>query len=191
MVAIVAGPNGAGKSTTAPPLLRDTLGLLDFVNADTVALGLSGFDPDGAGPAAGRIVLERLRELGRARRSFAFETTLATRSFAPWLRELASTGYHVALMFLWLASPEVAIARVAARVRLGGHDVPEATVRRRYARGLGNFFQLYAPIASTWRIYDSSTPARPLIAAGEGTVVSTVGAPARWDRMKVEHGFAT
>lgn len=190
-VAIIAGPNGAGKSTAAPALLRDTFGLLEYVNADTVALGLSGFDPDAAGLAAGRIVLERLRELGHARRSFAFETTLATRSFAPWLRELASTGYHVALTFLWLPSPELAIARVAARVRLGGHDVPEATIRRRYARGLANFFELYAPIATRWRLYASGEPTRPLIAAGRGTLVSAVGDAERWDRLKVEHGFAT
>jgi predicted ABC-type ATPase len=190
-VAIIAGPNGAGKSTSAPTLLRDVLGLTEYVNADVVALGLSGFDPGAAGLAAGRIVLDRLRTLATERRSFAFETTLASRSFAPWLGDLSTIGYHVAVVFLWLPMVDVAIARVGARVALGGHDVPEGTIRRRYARGLSNFFALYAPLATDWRFYDGSGPSLRLIAAGGVTMPERVDDPAVWSRLRSEHGDAS
>src|SRR5690242_10389042 len=100
--------------------------------------GLSGFEPGRAAMAAGRIMLSRLRELARQRRTFAFETTLASRPFAPWLAELIGTGYQFHLIFLWLPSPDMAVARVAARIREGGHDVPEETIRRRHEAGLAN-----------------------------------------------------
>jgi len=138
---VLAGPNGAGKSTAAPALLQGTLGVTEFVNADVIAQGLSAFDPDRVALAAGRIMLRRLQELARQGVSFAFETTLASRSFAPWIRELARTGYLFHLVFLWLPSADFAVQRVANRVRLGGHDVPEMTIRRRYHLGLYNFFQ--------------------------------------------------
>lgn len=167
------------------------LGLTEYVNADVVALGLSGFDPGAAGLAAGRIVLDRLRTLATERRSFAFETTLASRSFAPWLRELSATRYHVAVVFLWLPTVEVAIARVRARVALGGHDVPEGTIRRRYVRGLSNFFGLYAPLASDWRFYDGSGPSLRLIAAGGATMQERVHDPQVWSKLRSEHGDAS
>ncbi len=149
-VVVLAGPNGAGKSTSAPSILKDALGVDEFVNADVIAQGLSGFEPERVGLAAGRIMLARLRELARQRSSFAFETTLASRSFAPWIADLTRTGYQFHLVFLWLPHPDIAVARVAARVRDGGHDVPEETVRRRYEAGLTNFFRLYQPMATTW-----------------------------------------
>jgi len=187
IVAVVAGPNGAGKSTLAPALLRDMLGLTDYVNADVVALGLSGFDPDAAGLAAGRIVLARLRALGASGRSFAFETTLATRSFAPWLRELGASGYEVVVLLLWLPSPELAASRVAQRVALGGHDVPLPTIRRRYTRGLGNFFRLYRPLAHRWVLWDSSEARPRRIAAGSRRRVEHVDDPRLWRRLVETH----
>jgi predicted ABC-type ATPase len=138
-IIILAGPNGAGKSTLAPFLLRDWLGLTEFVNADVIASGLSAFEPERAAFEAGRIMLRRLRELVAQRQNFAFETTLATRSYATWLRQLMQEGWHVNLVFIWLDSPELAVQRVAARVAAGGHDIPEATIRRRYDKGIRNF----------------------------------------------------
>ena len=152
LVIVIAGPNGAGKSTTAPSLLRDTLQVSEFVNADTIAGGLSAFRPDSVAIAAGRAMLERIRQLAEARAEFAFETTLASRSFAPWLARLKRNGYHVHVLFLWLESADLAVNRVTARVRLGGHDVPEGTVRRRYTRGLRNLFGLYLPLADSWHV---------------------------------------
>ena len=116
-VIVIAGPNGAGKLTLAPVLLRDKLDVPDYVNADTIAQGLSAFSPEEQAFAAGRIMLMRLRALAEARQDFAFETTLATLSYAPWLRGLAKSGYEVFVAFLWLRSAELALALVLARVR--------------------------------------------------------------------------
>ena len=138
--------------------------MTEFVNADTIAGGLSAFNAERAAMAAGRVMLTRLRTLARQRVSFGFETTLASRSFAPWLAELKDTGYAVHVVFLWLSSPELARQRVAERVALGGHDVPAATVRRRYRAGLRNLFALYQPLASTWRLYNASGTEPRLVA---------------------------
>jgi predicted ABC-type ATPase len=136
---VIAGSNGAGKSTLAPALLRDTFGIPEYVNADTIAEGLSAFAPKDASFDAGRVMLERLRNLASARKDFAFETTLASRFYAGWLKELQSQGYRVNLIFLWLRDLEIAIQRVNERVRFGGHSIPEDTIRRRYERGLRIF----------------------------------------------------
>jgi predicted ABC-type ATPase len=167
-VVVIGGPNGAGKSTVAPDLLRDSFELNEFVNADVIAQGLSGFDPRGSAVKAGRIMLARLRELADTRASFAFESTLSSRTFAPWISELTSHGYHFHLVFLWLPTADMAVARVQDRARLGGHDVPEETVRRRYARGMNNLIHLYMPLATTWRIYDNSGLERPKMIASGG-----------------------
>jgi len=153
---IVAGPNGSGKSTAAPALLRDYLGITEFVNADVIAQGLSGFGSENVAMQAGRIMLDRLKELAGRKADFAFETTLASRSFASWLVELKQAGYQAHLLFLWLPSAEMAIARVASRVQRGGHHIPDDVVSRRYDAGLKNFFHLYLPIVDSWRLFDNS-----------------------------------
>lgn len=169
-VVIVAGPNGSGKSTSAPRLLRDWFGILEFVNADVIAQGLSAFQSDSVAVRAGRIMIERLRELASHRADFAFETTLAARSYISWIERLREEGYLIHLLFLWLPSPEVAIARVAARVREGGHSIEEAVIRRRYDRGLRNLIQFYLPAVDTWRLLDGTSQGLPsLIAAGGGS----------------------
>ncbi|HVC95690.1 MAG TPA: AAA family ATPase [Pirellulales bacterium] len=184
-VIVLAGPNGAGKSTSAPALLRGTLGVTEFVNADVIARGLSGFAPEGVAFEAGGIMLQRLRDLAAARVDFAFETTLAGRSQARWLAEQCGTGYIFRLVYFWLPSPDFAVARVASRVRLGGHDVPEATVRRRYYAGLRNFLRLYRPLATTWLCFDNSKGTNPcLIAAGRGTMELTVIDGATWTTIR-------
>jgi predicted ABC-type ATPase len=165
-VVVIAGPNGAGKSTAAPAVLRNALQVTEFVNADTIAAGLSAFSPDAVAVAAGRIMLERVRELAREGRDFSFETTLASRSFAPWLRALQSrSGYTFHLVYLWLPTVELAIARVAERVRRGGHAIAEETVRRRYDRSLFNFFGIYSRFADSWLMVDNSVRPRPRLVA--------------------------
>lgn len=153
---VLAGPNGAGKTTAARTLLSEQLRLMTFVNADVIAQGLAGFDPDSAAIEASRIMLDRLQVLAERRADFAFETTLAGRSYAPRLRALRKDGYQVHLVYFWLANADLAIARVAERVRMGGHHIPDSTVRQRYTRSLRNLFQLYLPLAWTCQIYDNT-----------------------------------
>ncbi len=161
-VVVIGGPNGAGKSTTAPFLLRDLFNIATFVNADTIASGLSGFSPDQVALKAGRIMLERVKELGQRGESFAFETTLAGRNFASFLTELKTAqSYHAHVLFMWLRNEQQAISRVQERVRGGGHAVPVEVIRRRYQRGLHNFFNLYEPIADSWTFVDNSGPQGP------------------------------
>jgi predicted ABC-type ATPase len=167
-VVIIAGPNGAGKSTLAPFLLRDTLDLREYVNADPIALGLSGFDPASVAFKAGRVMMNRLHDLAEQKRSFAFETTLATRSYAGWIEKLRRQGYNFQLIFLYLRSPELAVQRVKERVQSGGHDVDETVVVRRYARGLWNFRTVYQPLADVWSVYDNSGSALPISIASGG-----------------------
>ncbi len=139
----------------AAELLVEVLGAAEFVDADVIARNL----PRSRSVAitAGRAMLRRLDELGAGRRDFGFETTLASRSLVPRIRRLARAGYECHLVFLWLPNADLAVARVADRVRLGGHAVPEQTIRRRYRSGLRNFFALYRPLTTTWRMYDNST----------------------------------
>jgi predicted ABC-type ATPase len=188
-VIVVAGANGAGKSTTAPHLLRDALEVTEFVNADTIAAGLSAFRPESMGVAAGRIMLARMRSLAAARADFAFETTLASRSFAPWLAGLQQDGYHVHVLFLWLRTADLAVGRVAERVRHGGHDVPADVVRRRYAAGLRNFFGLYMPIVDSWQLLDNSDASGPRpMASGHGREVRLLGDAAAWQQLMETYG---
>jgi len=140
-------------------LLRDEFGVREFVNADSIAAGLSAFNPEGVAFQAGRILLERVRDLAEGRKDFAVETTLAGRGYLMWIRRLRSEGYRFHLFFLTLPSEELAIQRVAARVQMGGHGIPEKTIRRRFRAGLHNFFRLYRPEADHWSLFDSSHPA--------------------------------
>ncbi len=184
---VLAGPNGAGKSTLAPRLLKGALGVSEFVDADVIARGISGFDPERAAFAAGRVMLARLRALAERRVSFGFETTLASRSFSPWIARLKRAGYEVHLVFLALPAAEVAVRRVAERVRMGGHSVPEATVRRRYRAGLQNFFGLYRVLTTSWRVYDNSGAAAPrLVAAGRADVVTRITDRKAWERLQAK-----
>lgn len=167
VVIAVAGPNGAGKSTLATLLLRDFLCIREYVNADTIASGLSAFNSQSVALESGRIALNRLNFLISQRMSFAFETTLAARFYAAKIKELCRHGYHFYLFYLWLRNAEIAVERVRERVRMGGHDVPEKIIRQRYARGIKNFHHLYVPLATSWGIYDNSTAeGLKLIAAG-------------------------
>jgi len=186
---VIAGPNGAGKSTTAPSLLKGTLKVTEFVNADLIAQGLSGFQPEGAVFHAGRVMLERIHYLARKHINFAFETTLASRTFAPWINELRKTDYDFHLVFLWLPNEDFAIARVAERVCMGGHNVPEETIRRRYHAGIRNFFKLYRPLADTWFFYDNSGGGNPrLLAYGEKDNSLLVNEPFLWHTIKEAYG---
>lgn len=155
-VIIIAGPNGAGKTTFAREFLPNEAGCPVFVNADLIAAGLAPFAPEKAAVQAGRLMLQELSRHFAARENFAFETTLAGRGYVHHIRAWQAAGYRVKLIFLQLDTPEEAIARVAQRVRQGGHAIPEATIRRRFAAGLENFQRLYAPLVDAWALYDNA-----------------------------------
>lgn len=155
---IIAGPNGAGKTTFAREFLPNEGRCRNFVNADLIAAGLSPFDPDAAALRAGRLMLRSIDDFVERGESFAIETTLAGSGYARMIPKWRKMGYEVGLIFLQLPNPEMAIERVAWRVAQGGHDIPEATVRRRFKMGLRNFNSLYKDLVDSWWLYD----ARPL-----------------------------
>ncbi|MEO1526558.1 MAG: AAA family ATPase [Planctomycetota bacterium] len=153
-VYVIAGPNGAGKTTFAKQYLSRYARCETFVNADIIAAELSPADPDSQALIAGRVMLERIDEVASRGETFSFETTLAGRSHAGRVRRLQNElGYNVVLVFVWLPSPELAVMRVAGRVKQGGHNIPEETIRRRYRQGIANFAKLYAPIVDSWIVF--------------------------------------
>jgi predicted ABC-type ATPase len=180
-VAILGGINGAGKTSSSEPILRIGMKMPVFVNADTIARGLNAFNPESEAVRAGRIMLEHLRNLAARRMSFAFETTLAARTYAEWLGELREGGYAVHLLYYWLKSPDLAIERVADRVRSGGHYIPDDTIRRRYSRSIRNFLELYRPVVNTWHVYDNSNR-RPRLIAFNNSYFDTILDPDRWEQ---------
>lgn len=165
-IIIVAGPNGAGKTTFAREYLLKEANCPDFVNVDLIAAGLSPFDPDRAAIRAGRIMLAEIQRRVRKGESFAFETTLSGHNYARLIPRWRKAGYRVRLIFLSLPTPEIAIARVAARVAQGGHNVASVIVRRRFDSGLHNFKEIYMDLVDQWEWYDNSSNLPRLISAG-------------------------
>jgi predicted ABC-type ATPase len=166
-IIIIAGPNGAGKTTFAREFLPNEAGCPQFVNADLIAAGLSPFAPEQAAIKAGRLMLETIAEYIARGESFAFETTLAGLGYARQIPLWQASGYHVALFFLALPSAELAIARVAQRVRQGGHAIPEAVIRRRFAAGRANFERVYRELVDAWALYENVGGVPVLIDWGE------------------------
>ena len=163
---IIAGPNGAGKTTFAHEFLPHEAGIVHFVNADLIASGLSPLRPELAAIAAGRLFLVELNRLASLRVDFAFETTLSGFGYLKHLRRWKTAGYNIQIIFLSLSSPRLALRRIAARVKQGGHNVPRADVMRRFTRGWQNFQTAYRPLADTWAVYDNSGPTPRLLEAG-------------------------
>jgi predicted ABC-type ATPase len=163
---IVAGCNGAGKTTASFTILPEMLSCREFVNADSIAAGLSPFNPESVAIEAARLMLSRIQELLESRGDFAFETTLATRSYVSLVKEAQTAGYKVTLLFMWLDSPTTAVRRVAGRVAKGGHSIPVDIIERRYFRGIINLVNLYIPICNRWMIVDNETVTPKPIAEG-------------------------
>jgi predicted ABC-type ATPase len=157
-VYMIGGPNGAGKTTLAMELLPNFLEINEFVNADNIANGLSPFNPDSMAITAGKLMLTRIKNLIEEEKSFAFETTCAGRNHLQTLKKCKDQGYETNLIFLWLASTELAIQRVASRVKQGGHNIPANIVSRRYKSGLRNLLNIYIPFCDVVTVYDCSEP---------------------------------
>ena len=161
---IIAGCNGAGKTTASFTILPEMLDCKEFVNADEIARGLSPFQPEKVSFKAGRIMLERINELLESKENFAFETTLATKSYKSILLLARERGYNVTILFFWLQNVDLAIERVKTRVLEGGHHIETDVIKRRYKRGIKNLFEIYLPIADEVMIFDNSEGKHELIA---------------------------
>lgn len=182
-VYVIAGPNGAGKTTFASEYLPEFVDCQEFLNADLMAAGLSPFAPETQNVRAGRLLLERIGELTKDKEDFGFETTLSGRSYLRMLQQMKENDYRVVLFFLCLPCADVAVSRVANRVRQGGHNVPEVDIRRRFDLGLWNLFHLYRPLADMWVLYDASRLPPTIIATEEdGTI--TIEQPKLFDSVQ-------
>ena len=163
---LIAGPNGAGKTTFARRYLPENAGMVHFVNADLIASGMSPLKPEIAAIAAARMVLGELDRLVADRADFAFETTLSGLTYLRRLNSWKRAGYRIDIVYLKLSSSRLALRRVAARVRQGGHNVPQADVLRRFVRGWDNFQRVYRSLADSWAVYDNSGRAPQLLEKG-------------------------
>lgn len=163
---LIAGPNGSGKTTFAMEYLAHDVRILNFVNADLVASGLSPLRPQLAAVAAARLVLREIDRLIASRSDFAFESTLSGLGYANKIREMRDVGYHIEIIYLHVATTALALKRIAARVKQGGHDVPKADVVRRFARSRANFENVYMPLAHGWAVYDNSGGKPKLLESG-------------------------
>ncbi len=166
-IIIIAGPNGAGKTSFARTFLPQEAQCLRFVNADLIAAGLSPFAPEVAAIKAGRVMLEEIADCVRREESFAYETTLSGLGYLTHIQQWRAQGYLVSLYFLSLPNVEAAIARVAERVRQGGHNIPEPIIRRRFVAGLRNFEQHYKAAVNAWAKYDNTGETPVLLEWGE------------------------
>lgn len=162
---LIAGPNGAGKTTFAKSYLLQEAGVVNFVNADYIAAGLSPLKPERAARAAGRILLQELDRLTMAKESFALESTLSGKAYIKLIKEWKEMGYHIEVVFLRLDDPSLSLNRIAMRVAQGGHNVPKEDALRRFERGLRNFEQYYRLLADEWTLFDASGPIPVLLQA--------------------------
>jgi len=165
---IVSGCNGAGKTTASYTILPELLECREFVNSDEFAKALSPFDPSQASITASRYMLKKIYYLLEHKQDFSVETTLATRSLVGIIQKARQLGYTITILYFWLNTPELAIARVKARVEAGGHNIPEEVVRRRYFMGLQYFFNTYIPITDRWILADNSKTPFVVVAEGNG-----------------------
>ncbi len=166
---LIAGPNGAGKTTASKSLLPGLLDCTEFVNADEIARGLSPFHPEEMAYQAARIQLLRINELLYQGRTFAIETTLATRTYIKLIRHAQSLGYKVCLAFFWLPTSDMAKERVKKRVAEGGHDIPEPVIERRFTAGWDNLVNIYIPIVDEWMLFNNISLPGKIIAQKNGT----------------------
>ena len=183
---IIAGCNGAGKTTASYAVLPEILNCKEFVNADNIALGISPFNPNSVAIESGRIMLQRINELLIHQTNFAFETTLSTKSYVSFVKKAQENGYEVTLLFFWLSSPLMAINRVAERVSLGGHNIPEDVIERRYYRGIKNLINLYIPICDNWLVFDNMDTDAEIIAKGSMLVGESIINNDIWETILIQ-----
>ncbi len=187
-ILILGGINGAGKTTAARILQPEFFDRYEFLNADEIARKISPGNVEAAALSAGRLLIARMRELVQQGISFGLETTCSGKSYLRLLEQCRTDGWCVTLLYFWLDSPEAAIARVARRVRQGGHGIPEEVIRRRYSASIRNMRNLYLPLADEAEIYDNSDSGRVLIAEKRAGQIFVVHDRRRWSRIEEVEG---
>jgi len=181
---IIAGCNGAGKTTASYTILPEMLNCKEFVNADSIALGISPFQPDKAAFEAGRVMLQRIDQLINDKVNFAFETTLSTKSYKETIKKARQKGYKIMLLYFWIDSPKLAIDRIKKRVEKGGHHIPDNIVKRRYKRGLENLFSIFIPLCDYWLIIDNRQLQPFNVADGNYKVEKSIYNAEIWQRIQ-------
>lgn len=170
---IIAGPNGAGKTTSSSEILPE-LNVIEFVNADNIAKGISPYNSESVAIQAGRIMLRRIQELSMEFKDFAIETTLTTLSYHNLIKDCKAKGYNIVLFYVWLNSPELAKCRVKSRVEKGGHNIPEDVIERRYFKGMKNLTEIFIPLCDAWVNVDNSNNDRTIIAKYSNEEISVL-----------------
>jgi predicted ABC-type ATPase len=184
---IIAGCNGAGKTTASYTILPDILNCKEFVNADEIAKGLSPFQPEKVAFESGRIMLQRINDLIEQNQSFAFETTLATKSYQSKINYAKGKNYKIVLLFFWLQNTEIAIERVKSRVLEGGHHVAEDIIIRRYHNGINNLFNIYFSIVDELLIFDNSEGKLELICSKKNLDLINIVNQNKFNKLKSYH----
>jgi predicted ABC-type ATPase len=183
---IIAGCNGAGKTTASNTILPTILNCKEFINADSIAAGLSPFDAEKYAFEAGRLMLRRIDQMIGEKVDFAIETTLSSKSYLLKITRARLEGYRVVILFFWLNSKSLAIRRVKSRVSNGGHNIPNDVIKRRYDRGLKNFFDLYSAKSDYWSFFDNSNGIVEMIADGEGFLTRNIIDKPIWKKVLVQ-----
>jgi predicted ABC-type ATPase len=165
---IIGGPNGAGKTTFALEYLKQVTHGMRFVNADLIAAGLSPLAPERELLAASRLFLQEIESCIDLGEDFAFETTLAGRSYLKLVNRLRANGWRVELIYLALPSKEMSRLRVAERVAHGGHNIPTADIERRFSRSLANMLNTFSPIVDACRCFMNSGAVPELVFEQQG-----------------------
>ncbi len=186
---MIAGPNGAGKTSFAEQFLPDFVDCREFLNADLIAAGLAPFAPESQALRASQLMLEQMHGLVERKQSFSLETTLSGRSYSQLIPKWQAAGFHVTLFFLWLPSDDLAVRRVAERVKQGGHNIPEPDIRRRYTRGINNLFNLYLPRVDAAYVYNAAV-LPPVAVWKSETGDETTIAAAAWQTIRRQAGEA-
>jgi len=183
-VYFISGCNGAGKTTASLTMLPEMLDCKEFVNADSIASGISPFQPEKVAFEAGRLMLQRIEQLAKIKIDFAIETTLSSKNHLTKIKALQKQGYEIVLIYFWLNSTELAIERIKERVRRGGHFVPEDIVKRRYYRGIKNLFNNFITLSDYWFIFDNSQSDPIIVAEGIKDVETKIFDQDIWNKIK-------
>ncbi|MGG9961024.1 zeta toxin family protein [Ferruginibacter sp. SUN106] len=183
---IIAGCNGAGKTTASYTVLPEILDCKEFINADEIARGLSPFQPEKVAIHAGRIMLQRIDELIKLKIDFAIETTLTTKSYTKMIEVAKLNGYNVKLAYLWLNNIDLAIERVNARVKDGGHNIPEEVIRRRYKKGIFNLINIFIDLCDYWLVFDNSDESFTFVAEGDNINKTLIHNNKIWEVIKTK-----